>query len=238
MSTRGGLQRVSVLAVVLLGAAAAAPAGALAACSSFSESPPADDGDAATVDAASADVILPDVQAPHDAADAGEPPCNGTPDCSRLVFVTTQAFAATLGGIEGADTKCQVAAITSERIDLKTRRFMAWLSTEGTSPSARFPRSSKPYRRVDGTIIATDFDGLRGGTLLAPINQDEHGQTVAGDVWTGTTAAGAAEGMHCANWALAAGSAVVGSADQSGPAWTKAKTLSCDATARLYCFER
>jgi hypothetical protein len=60
----------------------------------------------------------------------------------RLVFLTSAVFGAKLGGIEGADAKCQAAA-ESAGLD---GTFRAWISTPASSPMVNFVQSSETLR--------------------------------------------------------------------------------------------
>lgn len=90
------------------------------------------------------------------------------------VFVTsTQTAPGALGGVAGADRICQNLADAAGL----GGRFMAWVSTRTSSPSTRFiTRPTVPYQTLDGTVIASSWDGLRmNGGLLAPIRITERG---------------------------------------------------------------
>ena len=93
--------------------------------------------------------------------------------------------------------------------------YRSWLSSGfvGVSPAFRFISASVPYVRVDGVVVANDWDDVVDGSLLAPINVDETGGvTTATKVWTLTAADGepSAFGAFCSRWRSAAGSAQVG----------------------------
>ena len=68
----------------------------------------------------------------------------------RIVFVTSSTFEADLGGIAGADGKCQAAASAAGL----SGTFYAWLSTSATSPSSHFTRAGAGWARVDGKPVA------------------------------------------------------------------------------------
>ena len=88
------------------------------------------------------------------------------------VFVTSTSYDGNLGGLAGADAKCQDQADAAGL----TGTFKAWLSDAKGSPSTRFTRSAgAPYVLVDGTVIADNYAGLTSGSLEHPINQTETG---------------------------------------------------------------
>jgi len=155
---------------------------------------------------------------------------------ARRVFVSSTLSTADLGGPTGADTKCQNLA-DAMRLGGNWR---AWLSDQLTSPALRFVKANVPYRLLDGTLVANDWDDLTDGVLAHGIDHDEKG-ILANDaeVWTGTTATGAASGNHCSGF----------TSDVSQPAtvgittlpadWTSRYTQFCNRTnVRVYCFEQ
>src|SRR5687767_9183566 len=87
---------------------------ALGACSSFGSNPPDDAGANPTNDAGS----------PNDtsASDADAGACDGA-SCLRYVFVTSQRYDGNLGGLVGADAKCQSAANAGSLQVLRGRTF-------------------------------------------------------------------------------------------------------------------
>ena len=80
------------------------------------------------------------------------------PGCPALkrVFVTSTRYTGDLGGIPGADEKCQSHADAAGLAGT----FLAWISDGVDSPATRFARSAEPYVRTDGTKIAEDWDDL------------------------------------------------------------------------------
>ncbi|MFY0531633.1 hypothetical protein [Nannocystis pusilla] len=104
----------------------------------------------------------------------------------RRAFLTSEVFGAQLGGIEGADAKCQAAADAAGL----GGTFRAWISTPTSSPSASFVQSAEPYVRIDGVQIAESWVWLIDGDLDAPLEVDEWGEVhnngECGNVWTNT----------------------------------------------------
>lgn len=166
----------------------------------------------------------------------------------RRVFVTGAVFGSDLGGLDGADGKCQAAA---ESAGLPGD-FRAWLSAAGETPTSRFLHSSVPYVRVDGMEVAADWADLVDGNLSSAISLSESGGTPgvgihpcmpseAAVVWTNTKEAGAAvdPGASCDDWAGASGDTTWGRAGTTNSAWTGFCSGGCTgAEAALYCFEQ
>jgi hypothetical protein len=120
------------------------------------------------------------------------------PEFPKLVFVTSTTHNGDLGGLAGADQICNNLA-SAQNIE---GEFKAWISDGNGSPSGRFTRSEHPYRLVDGTAIAQNYDWLSSGYLDHPIGMDEVGSRVLqGEVWTDTDSFGNRwSGNHCGGW--------------------------------------
>ena len=95
----------------------------------------------------------------------------------KSVFVTNAKFNGNLGGLAGADAKCQAEADGPASI-VPSGTYLAWLSDGFDSPDIRFTKSSHPYILPDGTKIAEDFTDLMDGSILHPINIDPTGKLV------------------------------------------------------------
>jgi hypothetical protein len=133
----------------------------------------------------------------------------------QIVFATSGLFDGNLGGLDGADQKCQAAADAAGLDGL----YLAWLSRVGgpiigepaSGPLHRFVRHAVPYVRPDGIRVADHFGDLVDGTLDNPIGADEFGGTLfEGTAWSSTIANGAPAGAGnplqntCGNWTSSA----------------------------------
>jgi hypothetical protein len=94
-----------------------------------------------------------------------------------------------LGGIAGADAKCQERADAAQF----SGTYYAWLSDGGSSPATRFSSSPGPYLLVDGTTVAESYTGLTSGTLEHAIDMTELGGVPSDEptfgrpiAWSGT----------------------------------------------------
>ena len=95
----------------------------------------------------------------------------------KIVFVTSTSFSGNIGGVTGADAKCQIEADGQDSI-VPTGTYFAWLSDGTQSPDTRFTKSSHPYVLADGTRIADDYADLTDGSILHPINVEASGNTL------------------------------------------------------------
>ena len=178
------------------------------------------------------------------------------------VFLTSATFDGNLGGIAGADAKCEAAAASASL----GGSWQAWLSDHVTYPALTFPQLGASYRRLDGAVIATSWADLVDGSIASPINVDESGKNVTAassnsnttcsgnfrpKVHTGTYYNGnrytTSSSRNCLAWKsnTTSGSssygAGIGVAGVTNSQWSYAcNTDRCYSTYRghLYCFEK
>lgn len=172
--------------------------------------------------------------------DAANPHLCDPVDCQevRTAFVSSVKYTGDLGGLGGADGKCDELA---RKAGLKGR-FRAWLSDGVEGPAARFTAFGGRYRLRDGTVVAEE--GLVDLTmgLTVAINQDENGVLANATVWTNTLPDGTPMSNvdHCSNWnsddAMYGGS--VGDSTKADADWTDFfPDQTCDSEFALYCFQ-
>ncbi|WAS93129.1 DUF4215 domain-containing protein [Nannocystis punicea] len=173
---------------------------------------------------------------------------NDTDSCSnlcakprRVIFVTNTMFQGDLDGLDGADLKCQAAAMAAQLTNAGT--FKAWLSDAITWPAQRMDTSYQGrYILVDGTPIAENgWDDLTDGTLSHAIDQTELQTPVNTAPWTNVKADGTNAGTFlCNKWESPDGAfqGHYGLTSATDARWTDAKfTNSCNNAAPLYCIE-
>jgi len=186
---------------------------------------------------------------------AGVAACGTGAPCK--VFVTSATYNGNLGGLAGADAKCQSLAAAANLAGT----YKAWLSdATGSSPSNRFTHNPGPYVLVDGTTIAVDWADLTNGGILVPINMTESGATLtfppAENVWTGTRPDGTRtvrfdgnptgnpqnpNGQCSGSWNLSAFPALgsVGHSGLTGLLWSAGiVSRPCGFVEHLYCFQQ
>ena len=172
----------------------------------------------------------------------------------KTVFVTKESFKNDLGGLSGADAKCQTEADHPESI-VKSGTYLAWLSDGTESPNTRFAKSSFPYVLPDGTKIAEDYSDLTDGSILHPINVDATGKLIKGlqRFWTDTNSDGTAaqefkpdyKFNSCNAWTgsdVYDASAITGTTVEIKGSWTYKYLAYCKYRGRekyrLACFEQ
>ena len=175
----------------------------------------------------------------------------------RRAFVTSSRGSGNLSswseaggavGLAAGDAICRARALGADLPNAGTYR--AWLSDATGSPSTRFTKSTIPYARRDGVIVANNWADLTDGNIQVPINLSELNGPPGGDAktcngvsqltFTNTITDGTMFGdfFACQNWTSNA-PAVTG-----GGQWNKADGLwtqfvcaqSCDWSKPLYCF--
>ena len=179
-----------------------------------------------------------DAEPEPDAFVIDPPPRDAAPDGTdggrrKRVFVTSAGTTGALGGVGGADARCQQLA-TRAKLD---GTFVAWLSVEEGPALARL-RVDGPWFLLGGTRVFASKAAIAMGPEV-PIDRDENNVRVdAADVWTGTNGAGNATAQNCNGWVLAVGSGTKGKTNGRGNEWTASDNDNCQNVERLYCFEQ
>ena len=166
----------------------------------------------------------------------------GTPIVpQRWVFRTSQQYVGgDLGGLAGADAKCQAHANAAGL----PGTYKAWLSAsgEGNSAAERLTHYDAPYKLVNGTIIAYSWSDLTDGSLVNPINIDEYGNSATTLAWTGTTIYGnvykEVNFMTCGDWYDRARRGLYGRYDYINYKWTQNNIIGCDSSYALICMQQ
>ena len=186
-----------------------------------------------------------EVQGEEECDDGEEPdPAICSKECTllkRVIFVTSELYLGDLGGLAGADAKCQALAMSAGLN--KPGSFRAWLSTGEASPSGWDVDPAMRYQLPSGMVVADDWTDLLDGELKLAISQNEDGVVLDDgantSVWTGTLPDGTAALANCAEWHSASwmDGGKVGLRIYSDYRWTNRLEQKCSAYARLYCIE-
>jgi len=172
----------------------------------------------------------------------------------KTVFVTKASFISDMGGLAGADAKCQAEADDPESI-VPAGTYLPWLSDGIDSPDTRFTKSSHPYVLPDGTKIAENYTDLTDGSILHAVNVDATGAPVLGAqrFWTGTMTDGKAVQQFVANvkrnscnaWngtTVYRAIATIGITYKKTGEWTNYRQSLCNSLGtpkkRLTCFQQ
>ena len=114
---------------------------------------------------------------------------------SFRVFVTSQSYKGNLGGLNGADAKCQTLA-DSTGLNGTFKAYLGdWNINSGQtagsfnpSISNRLYHSPVPYVRLDGALVANDWNDLIDRSIVTQISIDENYRPVTSnnpiEVWT------------------------------------------------------
>jgi cysteine-rich repeat protein len=174
--------------------------------------------------------------------------CSSACLTEKRVFVSSQTYNGNLGGLTGADAKCQQLATAASLAGT----YKAWLSDLTGSPSTRFTMSAA-YYTVTGVKVADTWADLTDGTLDAAINVTESGVaapltpsacSAPTIVWTNTLSTGAAWSPigSCTNWTSTSGQLTAGNAGATNATWTVfcsgGGSAGCSNFFALYCFEQ
>lgn len=156
-----------------------------------------------------------------------------TPD-DILVFVSSTTHTGNLGGLDGADQRCQMLA-AAEGLP---GTYKAFLSNSKISAFTRLSRPAKTYKLVNGAVVASNSNTFLSNAHSANIDLDEMGKVTSGDVWTGTTELGHGLG-GCSDWTSTNGTVGVGSSSKKDVNWAKSHTQPCSQSdVRLYCIQQ
>lgn len=156
---------------------------------------------------------------------------SAAPAVSKLVFVTNGTWNGDLGGLAGADAKCNAEA--------KSRNFpgtfQALLGSGEGRPEHRSIHYPLPYVTITGESIQSGYHDLFNNGPDTPILPDPPHR-----VWTGLASKGNLSGDDCNGW-TDDGSDKIGTggrADQ--PKWWLDDGLvsNCSVLLPLYCLEQ
>lgn len=157
---------------------------------------------------------------------------------NHRMFVTSQTFSGNVGGLAGADARCQLAADAAGL----GGTWRAWLSTGAVTAISRLS-IGYPIVRVNGeAIFESENERLVGLFRNAP-DMDEYGHGVGNvAVWTNTDTVGSTLFSNdCNAWTSASGGLNGGTGltqDTSTGAWTRAGVNACSNSLRFYCLEQ
>lgn len=184
-------------------------------------------------DAAPAEAGLtpgPDLDAGQDAA--ADPDADTGP---KRVFVTSTGSTANLGGLAGADQRCNAAAAAAGL----GGSWLAFLSVRNVVDARDRVQGTGPWYLVTGELAVTKAE-LSDPPLTRAVDRDEKGNPALGFVWTGSGPTGRFFDDDCTAWTSEslADHASTGDLRVATGSWLAARPGACVQMNRLYCFER
>ena len=161
------------------------------------------------------------------------------------VFVTSTAYNGNLGGLSGADSKCQDRANAASL----GGTWKAWLSSGSVSATSRLTHLNIPYVLVDNLVVANNWNDLIDGSLMRPIYKSESNTFIYRNVWTDTNTSGNIYngGITCSNWGSASAGvySFVGNSGYANSSWTiyfpnpfNPQPSACNNQYSLYCIQQ
>jgi hypothetical protein len=182
--------------------------------------PPAEDGGDADADGS----VVPSAEGGSDAG-AADAVTTGV----RFVFVTRSVYSPNMGGIAGADLRCQSSASAAGLAGT----FRAWISDSNTDAKSRI-RSDGPWLEVGTDRVLFPTRASIEGYPEAPLARDEYGDPAPEEWWTGTAANGLRHPRNCRDWTTndqASGGLLGGrrstATGRPGIEWTESSVHSC-----------
>lgn len=161
----------------------------------------------------------------------------------HLLFVSSELFYGDLGGLAGADAKCQRLADASGLMPGKT--FKAILGAANTTPKNRISITKRVVRAcTDRKQLGANASGFWDGKWdNAALCSENKVSVSAASVWTSVTQSGYSHGLHCRSWTSSSrlDSAYVGDGNDAGydhfvNSFTAVQ--KCDRQMRLYCISQ
>ncbi len=196
-----------------------------------------------------------DASDPQQTADARVGP-DASPNTTMSFFVTSTGNGAqggNLGGLSGADAKCQNLATNA---GAGARTWHAYLSTDAPLVNARDRIGNGPWFNQKGDMLAANLGALHAGVagdlILTELGNVVPNDPLDHDILTGSTADGnVMSGKTCNDWtdSTEASGGQVGHADiaaeglgdeswnsQHDPQCSQEALASTAGTGRTYCF--
>lgn len=186
-------------------------------------STPAGDLDGSTVQPPTGDAASPDASTGNDASSPVDAATSPT-----FVFVTRSVYDANMGGLAGADQRCQASAMAAKL----PGTYRAWLS-DGTTDAKTRITGTGPWLEVGTNKELFPTLASVQGFPEAPLLRDEYGDVAPERWWTGTSSNGIKHPKTCQSWSTNAQSegGMTGhrasDTGRPGKEWTEESAYSC-----------
>jgi hypothetical protein len=160
----------------------------------------------------------------------------------NIMFVTSKTYTGDLGGLDGADAKCNEAAAAANL----SGKYVAYLSSIEGQTLVNAPSrvgNATGWVRVDGAAVMNNVEQMHSSVFNAPSRMEngvDVSQTQVNTAWTGTSRQGTWH-SSCqpagafAPWRGTAGRAMYGLATDTGILVGAADDVDCALQRRLYC---
>jgi hypothetical protein len=162
------------------------------------------------------------------------------PVSPNLMFTTSATYDGNLGGLAGADAKCQALATNAGLAGT----YRAYLGATGVNAPSRFAGASG-WTRVDGQPIVNQIGEFGTVVLANPPSLDQSGNDLTNSaqlrVWTATNSDTTYTGQNCnsvaGDWSTTSSRTMSGvlTATNSN-VLTGGNVLACATLLHLYCF--
>ncbi len=173
-----------------------------------------------------------------------------------VFFPSIKRVTGDFGGRAGADEICRIAGKESIKMPWPMDNntiFRAWVADPTCPVTHRFPHTDLPYVRLDGKVIAKDWDDFVNGLSSGDASMNEYGLVINKDfvlrAWTGLDGNGSkisnAASATCNYWTLEGDAffGAVGRVDLGGKSWSQwtsggqPVTQGCHKEAHIYCMQ-
>ncbi len=170
-------------------------------------------------------------------AEAGSPTDGGTPSDAEggatgpyYVFLTRAVYDANMGGITGADERCQASAKAAKLKGV----YVAWISDTNTDAKDHVKGNGPWLEPKTEKVLFADHASLLGFPEAALV-RDEYGDPAKDRWWTGTSANGIRNPKNCGDWASNAQFQGGMTGTRTGTArpgkeWTEDSAYSCQTS--------
>ncbi|MDP3157816.1 MAG: hypothetical protein Q8N23_34415 [Archangium sp.] len=165
-----------------------------------------------------------------------EPRASALATTRKRVFITSVGYPGNMGGLAGADTRCNTAAQAAN----KGGTWKAFLSSSSEDALARMAEAGPWYQETNTGSFVKTFNNKANLTTagLATLYVDEQGngsQFSPSKYWSGTLQTGLRSTGTCMGWTTTTGSAGTG---QSGY-WDNDNVVHyCSESLPIVCFEQ
>jgi hypothetical protein len=154
---------------------------------------------------------------------------------NNVVFVSSESFSPTLGGVAAYDAECNRLATAAGLNTPSGDGYIAALSASTSSFTSRLRPGVRGWARMDGKPFADTVQELLSGVIYHPIMFDEHGSAQLWRMLTGTQPDGSV-GDNCSDWSDPTGSVVTGYATGGTEWWIDAApSMPCDTPLPIFC---